>query len=120
MEKGVSAKPRCSDAHVLAVVKTRDIGVSEHSVVDVICDKCSVRKKSVGVGGLATASGENLTLASLTMSRSKSSDHFNLRPKLRPMAAKETDTSDLISFRDKGIATQRVNTADRAIGTQKV
>jgi hypothetical protein len=121
VDKGISAKPRSNDASALAVVKTREMGVSEHTVSDVVCDKCSVRKKSVGVGGITTPGAESsLSLASLTMSRSKSSDHFNLRPRLRPMAAKETDTSDLTSFRDKGVTTQRVSTADRGVSTKKV
>jgi len=125
VDKGVIAKPRCSEAGVLAVSKTRDVGVSEHTLTDLLCDKCNVRKKSVGVGSVGTflrsltpGGEDNLSLASLAMSRSKSSDHFNLRPRLHPTAAKETDTSDLFTLRDKGSNTARSATVDRAVGSK--
>jgi hypothetical protein len=122
----VIAKPRCTDMGVLAVAKTRDIGVSEHTLTDLLCDKCNVRKKSIGVGSVGSflrslAPGEeNLSLSSLTMSRSKSSDHFNMRPRLRPTSAKETDTSDLQSFSDKGSNTAKNSVVDRAVGSKVI
>lgn len=51
---GVSARPATADAGVSCAVKTRDAASSDCTVEDVLCAKCSVRKRSIGVETEAT------------------------------------------------------------------
>jgi len=50
-EIGIIAKPKISDVGMVAKVQTRESGDSEHTIKDLLCDKCqNIRTKSVGVG----------------------------------------------------------------------
>ncbi|KAF4523385.1 hypothetical protein B566_EDAN013467 [Ephemera danica] len=119
-DKGVMAKPRCSDIAIAATPRVRDVASSECTINDVLCDKCNVRKRSVGVGSSdllrSPGDGGPASLASLTMIRSKSSDHFNLRPRLRPTSVKTTDTRDLHTFRDTAVNTMKRKLVDTGVG----
>jgi hypothetical protein len=132
VDKGVLAKPRCSDIAIAAVPRLRDTASSDCTINDVLCEKCNTRKRSIGVGSTdflrVTADGAPASLASLTMTRSKSSDHFNLRPRLRATSVKgtdtrdlhtsvkSTDTRDLHTFRDTAVNTMKRKLVDTGVG----
>lgn len=46
---GVTARPLTADAAILCATKTRDAASSDCTIDDVLCTKCSVRKRSIGV-----------------------------------------------------------------------
>lgn len=123
-DKAVLVKPRCTDTAVSATPRTRDAASSECTVNDVVCDKCNVRKRSVGVGSASflrppgAGDGTPASLLSITMTRSKSSDSFNLRPRLRPTSVKSTDTRDLHSFRDTAVNTMKRKLVDAGVGSR--
>lgn len=50
VEVGVSVKPRYVEAAIEVRPKTRDFGTSDNTINNTVCDKCKVKKRSVGVG----------------------------------------------------------------------
>ncbi|XP_065351280.1 KN motif and ankyrin repeat domain-containing protein 1 [Cloeon dipterum] len=113
VDKSVVAKPRMSDIGVTAEPKTKSVGVSDHTL-KLTCDACNTPKKNVGVSTASLIPKPDY-LNPQAMVRSKSSDHFNLRPKLRPMASKLTDTLGLICLQDSHTNTARVRTTDSSV-----
>lgn len=84
----IEKKKQCSNASILVVpsysdfivqktVDSCNIGISNDRIDDVICDKCLVHRKSIGVETDSSTfmTSSSISLASLTLPRSKS---FNL------------------------------------------
>lgn len=72
---GLNVKPTCAHAAVQKSVQNASVGISDHTIDEDFCSKCSIAKKTVGVGPENSAESiAPISLASLA-SRSKS---FNL------------------------------------------
>ncbi|XP_059488667.1 uncharacterized protein LOC132204282 [Neocloeon triangulifer] len=117
VDKSVMAKPRMSDVSVLTRVKMKNVGVSDHSMQILHCDLCNVSKKNVGVCTTALITTPD-HLVPQTMVRSKSSDHFSVRQKQRPVANKLTDTSDLIILENFERNTTHIQKGDSSVFTK--
>lgn len=73
---GINVRPECKDVGVGFRKEVSTIGVSDDRVDEVICQKCSVAKRTIGVGPTTYADSHlPVSLKSLTSHRSKS---FNL------------------------------------------
>ncbi|KAK5639313.1 hypothetical protein RI129_011805 [Pyrocoelia pectoralis] len=88
---GVSATIATSHASNQAVVKTISLGISEHTIDDFMCSKCTPEKLTLPLPQeTMTAECSSISLASLTVSRSKSfnlgEDKLNLTPRNRTVA----------------------------------
>lgn len=73
----VLAVPKCKDFGVQKIVEVYNIGTSDDTISDIICEKCNVCKCNVGVGPDSSEDSHTspVSLASLMGPRSKS---FNL------------------------------------------
>lgn len=135
-EIGVTAKPRYVEATVQVRPKTRDFGVSDNSVNDVVCDKCKVKKRSIGVGhrsysNLLTDDGASVSLSNIGILQDKPSDYTSPPQKKetatksvgcgtpsKGMVSQGTDTEDLSAgrSRDIGVNTTKKKLVDAAVG----
>lgn len=136
VEIGVLAKPRYVETAVQVRSKTRDFGVSDNSVNDVVCDKCKVKKRSVGVGhhsysNLLADDEASVSLSNIGILQNKPSDYTS-PPVKKETATKSvgcgtsskdtvsqgTDTDDLRAgrSRDFGVNTTKKKLVDAAVG----
>jgi len=136
VEIGVLAKPRYVEATVQVKTKTRDFGVSDNSVNDVVCDKCKVKKRSIGVGhhshtNLLADEEAAVSLSSIGILQNKPSDYTSAPEKKetatksvgcgtssKDIVSKGTDTDDLRRgrSRDFGVNTTKKKLVDAAVG----
>lgn len=113
IEIGVLATPRYVETPVQVRPKTRDFGSSENSVNDVVCDKCKVKKRSIGVGhrsysNLLAEDEASVSLSNIGIVQNKPSDYTS------PPAKKETAT------RSVGCGTYSHNVISRATDTDEL
>jgi predicted RNA-binding protein YlxR (DUF448 family) len=136
VEIGVLAKPRYVETPVQARTKTRDFGVSDNSVNDVVCDKCKVKKRSIGVGhhshsNLLADDEASISLSNIGILQNKPSDYHPAPAKKetatrsvgcgtssKDIVSKGTDTDDLRTgrSRDFGVNTTKKKLVDAAVG----
>jgi hypothetical protein len=135
IEVGVSAKPRHIETAVQARPRTRDFGASDSTINDVICVKCKVKKRSIGVGDRSftnlLAEEETFSLSNIGIVQNKPPDHTSLGTKkeatTRSIAcgtrkntavSRGTDTDDLSvgKRRDFGVNTSKRKLVDAAVG----
>jgi hypothetical protein len=110
VDVGVSAKPRCVETAVGARPNTRDFGASDNSVNDVVCDKCKVKKRSIGVGhhcftSLLPKDEVSVSLSNIGILQDKPLDYSS------PPTKKETVT------RSVGCGTPSNNTVSQGTST---
>lgn len=119
VETGVLAKPRCVETAVQVRTKTRDFGVSDNSVNDVVCDKCKVKKRSIGVGhhsysNLLADDEASVSLSKIGVLQNKPSDYTS------PPAKKETATKSVgCGTSNKEIVSQGTDTDDLRAGRSR-
>lgn len=135
-EIGVLAKPRYVETTVQVRPKTRDFGSSENSVNDVVCDKCKVKKRSIGVGhrsysNLLADDEASVSLSNIGILQNKPSDYTSPPAKKetatksvgcgtssKDLVSQATDTDDLCAgrSRDVGVNTTKKKLVDAAVG----
>lgn len=119
VEIGVLAKPRYVETAVQVRTKTRDFGVSDNSVNDVVCDKCKVKKRSIGVGhhsysNLLADDEASVSLSNIGILQNKPSDYTS------PPAKKETTTKSVgCGTPSKDTISQGTNTDDLRAGRSR-
>ncbi|XP_066998159.2 KN motif and ankyrin repeat domain-containing protein 2 isoform X2 [Anabrus simplex] len=74
IDAGIMAKPRCAEASVEVKPTTRDRGCSDSTVTDTTCDKCNVKRRSVGIGTRNINNSTNLPLDDLMLASSITSN----------------------------------------------
>jgi len=136
VEIGVLAKPRNVETAVQVRTQTRDFGVSDNSVSDVVCDKCKVKKRSIGVGhhsysNLLADDEASVSLSNIGILQNKPSDYTSPPTKKetasksvgcgtssKDLVSQGTDTDDLRAgrIRDFGVNTTKKKLVDAAVG----
>ncbi|XP_021917735.1 uncharacterized protein LOC110828893 isoform X3 [Zootermopsis nevadensis] len=133
---GVSAKPRCVETAIEVRPKTRDFGVSGSNVNDVICDKCKVKKRSIGVGhqdfnNLLPKENVSVSLSNIGVLQDKPLEYLSPTTKKETVCrsvgcgtpsnnvvSQGTSTDDLCMgrSRDFGVNTTKRKLVDAAVG----
>jgi hypothetical protein len=136
IEVGVSAKPRYVETTVQAKPRTRDFGASDSTINDVVCDKCNVKKRNIGVGdrsvtNLLAAEETTFSLSNIGILQNRPPDHTSAGTKkevvtrsiacgtrTNTVVSRGTDTGDLSSgkCRDFGVNTSKRKLVDAAVG----
>jgi hypothetical protein len=135
VDTGVSAKPRCVETAVDVRPKTRDFGASDNTINDVVCDKCSVKKRSIGVGHCFASpfprEEMSVSLSNIGILQDKPSDYSSLPTKKETatrsvgcgtpsnsIVSQGTSTEDLSAgrSRDFGVNTTKRKLVDAAVG----
>ncbi|XP_069694060.1 KN motif and ankyrin repeat domain-containing protein 1-like isoform X2 [Periplaneta americana] len=132
VEVGVLARPRYFETGVEVKPKTRDVGISNSSVSDVECDKCNVKKRSIGVGNRyfsnPVSEDVSISLSNIGITQNKISDlSVSVKKDTRTigcgtasntLASQSTDTDDLnaVRSRDFGVNTAKRKLVDAAVG----
>lgn len=132
-EVGLLAKPRTNDVGICSVVKVRHFGCSDNRIDQAVCEKCSIKRHSIGVG-TSPYDFIPLSLNSLNMTRSKSFDMTGkstaiLKKKIstrsiacgthNPVTSnRSTDTSEYYKqhIKDIGVNTVKRKLVDAAVG----
>jgi hypothetical protein len=136
IEVGVSAKPRYVETAVQVRPRTRDCGTSDCTVNNVVCDKCKVKKRSIGVGDRSLTNfladdEATLSLSNIGILQNKPPDHTSPGTKREAttrsiacgtrkiaVVSRGADTDDLNSgrSRDFGVNTTKRKLVDAAVG----
>ncbi|KAJ9583979.1 hypothetical protein L9F63_021671, partial [Diploptera punctata] len=137
IDVGILVKPRSIDTAVEFKPKTRDIGISDNSIADTMCEKCRVKKKSIGVGhhNIGNSVDEtSISLSNIGIFQNKPPENLPVQEtkqiSTRSVAcethtnacsSKQTDTKDLntVRTRDFGVSTMKRKLVDAAVGNSE-
>ena len=138
IDVGVLVKPFTTNTAVEFKPKTRDIGVSDNTIVGVICEKCKVNKRSIGVGHFNITNSvdeTSISLSNIGIFQNKPPENLTVPPtkqvSTRSIASgtianttlsRGTDTIDLNTerIRDVGVNTTKRKLVDAAVGDAEI